>query len=981
MWDAACTRNPGGSKGSLMRNDSEVIKKILILDANNDVKNLQVYVLKQSHDPQLLYTALCILLHRGRLASVGALAIPLFSTGYRDAISSLSLAIGGICYSFKKLIDNGTGMLHLVSEQLTESTRREIYDFYVVPAMMSALQSALDRGDRVWVAQCVEILRVYLPHFSEIFPDPASWGPPLASPSIEEMCRRGREQTHLRIGFLPLDMALYKQRHVIVATKGYVSRGQTWPRPLSVEARLVIAMRAYGWDVELCRIPGFDINHDAPVPPIDYPLAFQDDNYCDIIPACRKHGADLLVFDDSLVIESGCTGSLSQPRKEMLNLLRMKMPELKIAVILFNPAELPEQFLREIAGTFDMVLDPTSPALETWKHQEFSHKVMHLPIPQGGGRATLPKLNRTFSSPVFAGSDTSYRFFWYMAARQANLPIRLPQETCFSDDWLRIDEYVRFKQHMSMESCYLFVASGPHKDQPVSDSAFAAIMGGALLIHQASSHMRRFFTPGEHYLEFSTLAELGEIIRFITESPEEAERIRRAGYEFAHEHYSDEKLIGCLDRTLFHSEHGKFDFDSMAQLKWKRLVTFEFISVRKWCQTAPKSMLLSGPGNLVTFFDECNTQQPAISFPGLRAESKEYSDLAACDAKFFSPSVHCIDFRTGRLMPHTPFIARLENVRIFAGADSQILLDRHHVLSEGRHDEGIQKSTMRWTEFIRYYENYDLRVGVVNGVPRSLPIDIKYYLDSEVDRVEEGPSIYIGASGWYNYHHWLCEILPRLWCVTAIPELRSLPLIVCADHAGLRPFQLETLHALGYPPEQIKQVSGNMMHVENMIFPSAITPRNNSLAVVSWLREHLIPGFGLEPVDQANGLLYISRKNATSRRVANEEQLTAQLEKRGFQSVFLERLSVRDQIALFRSAKIVVYPHGAGGTNIIFSQPGTVLIDLMAEIRINSWILNYAYLNNCRYATIICDLYDNDLVVNVDALMKIIDKALRDSSR
>jgi capsular polysaccharide biosynthesis protein len=82
--------------------------------------------------------------------------------------------------------------------------------------------------------------------------------------------------------------------------------------------------------------------------------------------------------------------------------------------------------------------------------------------------------------------------------------------------------------------------------------------------------------------------------------------------------------------------------------------------------------------------------------------------------------------------------------------------------------------------------------------------------------------------------------------------------------------------------------------------------------------------------------IYISRALAQRRHVANESALMAALAERGFTSVQLERLSWAEQITLFRGAKIVVAPHGAGLANLIFSRPGTRVIECFSHNYVNS---------------------------------------------
>ena len=87
----------------------------------------------------------------------------------------------------------------------------------------------------------------------------------------------------------------------------------------------------------------------------------------------------------------------------------------------------------------------------------------------------------------------------------------------------------------------------------VTGRCYETMHAGALLVQEASEDMRTFFIAGEHYLEFSSLAELAAVARFITHNRAEAEEIRRCGHAFARERYCDEKLIGYIDASLYFS--------------------------------------------------------------------------------------------------------------------------------------------------------------------------------------------------------------------------------------------------------------------------------------------------------------------------------------------------------------------------------------------------------------------------------------------
>jgi hypothetical protein len=74
--------------------------------------------------------------------------------------------------------------------------------------------------------------------------------------------------------------------------------------------------------------------------------------------------------------------------------------------------------------------------------------------------------------------------------------------------------------------------------------------------------------------------------------------------------------------------------------------------------------------------------------------------------------------------------------------------------------------------------------------------------------------------------------------------------------------------------------------------------------------------------------IYVSRGDADRRRIANEAALISALEGRGFIAVQLAKLSIEEQIGLFRSAEVVVAPHGMGLTHITMGKHIGKVIEL-----------------------------------------------------
>lgn len=100
------------------------------------------------------------------------------------------------------------------------------------------------------------------------------------------------------------------------------------------------------------------------------------------------------------------------------------------------------------------------------------------------------------------------------------------------------------------------------------------------------------------------------------------------------------------------------------------------------------------------------------------------------------------------------------------------------------------------------------------------------------------------------------------------------------------------------------------------------------LTFQSLSRKFLIENLG--PA-QGSTLVYISRRQARQRRLETEPEIEAILAALGFSIVCLESVTPSEQIQVCESAQIIVAPHGAGLTNIIFSSNLKVLIELTPD--------------------------------------------------
>ena len=194
------------------------------------------------------------------------------------------------------------------------------------------------------------------------------------------------------------------------------------------------------------------------------------------------------------------------------------------------------------------------------------------------------------------------------------------------------------------------------------------------------------------------------------------------------------------------------------------------------------------------------------------------------------------------------------------------------------------------------------------------------------------------------YYHWIIDAIPRLhllersgiaWDRIVVPSAMS--------------FQSEALALLGLAPEQCITDPRLHLEAERLIVPSLPGVIGNpQLWACRFVRDRLnvLPGNG------GPQRIYVSRAKAGTRRFINEHELIGVLKEFGFVCIFLEDLSIREQIGLFADAEIIVAAHGSGLANLVFCREGAQVVEILSPNYVNVmyWALSnqvglrYAYL-------------------------------------
>ena len=160
-----------------------------------------------------------------------------------------------------------------------------------------------------------------------------------------------------------------------------------------------------------------------------------------------------------------------------------------------------------------------------------------------------------------------------------------------------------------------------------------------------------------------------------------------------------------------------------------------------------------------------------------------------------------------------------------------------------------------------------------------------------------------------SFGDWFVNFLPRLQMMRAVGL--DCPVVISRNAHG---YVGQTLAALGLGPDDI------ILHD-----PKAVStfPR---LYVPAWPMPHRraamarqFEGMAVTPAHRPRrGLVYLSRENVEARRLANEAEVRARFEQRGFVTVHPDRTPFAEMQAILAEAACVAGPYGSAFLNLAF---------------------------------------------------------------
>ena len=206
-----------------------------------------------------------------------------------------------------------------------------------------------------------------------------------------------------------------------------------------------------------------------------------------------------------------------------------------------------------------------------------------------------------------------------------------------------------------------------------------------------------------------------------------------------------------------------------------------------------------------------------------------------------------------------------------------------------------------------------------------------------------------------NYSHWMMDLLPRLHLLQLAgfgPDKVDRYLV----NLGGAPYECETLRLAGIPEEKIVPVSGASHFRCERIVTTSLRKHHWQHSLPAWVPGYLRGLTRLSSTGAPDGRrLYLTRRTASFRKVLNEDVLDGLLTANGFEVIDPGSLSVQKQAELFASASVIVSPHSSAMTNLVFCNPGTVVLEIFPADYFDVSFWTAATVAQCRYYALVGD--------------------------
>jgi len=190
---------------------------------------------------------------------------------------------------------------------------------------------------------------------------------------------------------------------------------------------------------------------------------------------------------------------------------------------------------------------------------------------------------------------------------------------------------------------------------------------------------------------------------------------------------------------------------------------------------------------------------------------------------------------------------------------------------------------------------------------------------------------YVTNSNSKNFFHWFLDVLQKLEFMERNYRYTAESAVVIIPSSHQADFMVSSIAAFDF--RFFQQDNDQLLLVKNLLVVPNLAPTGNyRKEVVLNLRKRLRNYF-LSELNESMQVkrVYITRKNATKRKIINEDDLLPKLREFGFKVIDMDALSFKQQIQVMLGAEMLVSLHGAGLTHMLWMKDRGKVLEIRAS--------------------------------------------------
>lgn len=187
-----------------------------------------------------------------------------------------------------------------------------------------------------------------------------------------------------------------------------------------------------------------------------------------------------------------------------------------------------------------------------------------------------------------------------------------------------------------------------------------------------------------------------------------------------------------------------------------------------------------------------------------------------------------------------------------------------------------------------------------------------------------------------NYFHFFSDVLHKLWLIEKFPALKSIPLIVSEEVFNKKFFQFF------YSLPEIRNYNWLVQKKGEYISLKEVYLLHPMPYAAEYFKKtkKLVLG---ETIVLPGRRVFLNRSEKSGRNLANFDEILPILNKYGFEVIDTDGMELIEQATIFAQAKHLIAIHGAGNTNILFSDKKLRFLEIMPTNRLACqyfWLAN-----------------------------------------